>query len=158
MQHKRHHVRLAVPLAAAIVVAVCSVGALACTSINISPGATVTGFSSVSHANDCGQCSFEIYKVPAKDWEPGAMRDILNLPQYTDGYQRHEVAEQPTGNQIPQVPHTFAHIKGHFGYISENQVAVGETTIGGRPEFRNQDGWFEITNLSMIAMERATSA
>lgn len=100
----------------------------------------------------------EIYKVPAKDWPAGSMWDIATLPQYTDGYQRHEAAEKPTGRQIPQAEYTFGHIRGHFGYINENQVAIGETTIGGRPEFANANGWFEVVHLTMLAMERGTSA
>ena len=130
----------------------------ACTSICVTPGASIDGSAIVTHANDCGNCSHEIYKVPAKDWPEGSMWEIVTLPQYTDGYQRHEVAEKPTGNAIPQVAHTFGHIRGHFGYINENQVAIGETTIGGRRDFRNSNGWLELVHLTMLAVERATSA
>ncbi len=135
-----------------------SLSAQACTSINVTPGAMVDGSAIVTHANDCGRCSHEIYKVPAKDWPEGSMWEIVTLPQYTDGYQRHEVAEKPTGHAIPQVAHTYGHIRGHFGYINENQVAIGETTIGGRRDFRNANGWLELVHLTMLAVERGESA
>ena len=40
----------------------------ACTAICVTPGASIDGSAIVTHANDCGNCSHEIYKVPAKDW------------------------------------------------------------------------------------------
>jgi len=133
-------------------------GTFACTSILVTPGASVDGSASVTHTCDSGNSPFEIVKVPAMDWEPGSMVDVLNLPQYTMGNQMHEYAGNPTGNQIPQVPHTYGYIKALFGVINEKQVAIGETTISGRRESRNANGFFDITNLSILAMERAATA
>lgn len=130
------------------------VSAYACTSLAIPPESTVDGSAYVTHTADCGSCAYEIVKVPAQDWEEGAMWDVLHLPQSTGGYQVHEVAAKPTGNQIPQVAHTYGYISGLFGMINEKQVAWGETTFGGLRDLRNPSGWFDVTNLSMLAMER----
>lgn len=147
-----------VPIVMILTTAVFSLAAFACTSILVTPGASVDGSASVTHTCDSGSSPFQIWKVPAKDWEPGSMVDVLNLPQYSNGYQLHEVAMNPTGNKIPQVPHTYGYIMALFGVINEKQVGIGETTIGGRREFRNPNGFFDITNLSVLAMERASSA
>ncbi|MEA4884740.1 MAG: C69 family dipeptidase [Clostridia bacterium] len=147
-----------VPILAAIIIGLLSWSTLACTTIMVSQGASSDGFTSCSHANDCGSCSFQIEKIPAKDWAPGTMMEILHMPQYTDGYQRMEVHGEPTGRQIPQVPHTYGYVLGHFGYINEEAVGIGETTFGGRGGSSNANGWFEATNLTFLAMERAKTA
>lgn len=137
--------------------ALMSAGTLACTSILVTPGASVDGSATVTHTADCGSCAFEIWKVPAMDWAPGSMVEVPYLPQSTGG-QRISIASKPTGLMIPQVPHTYAYIAGLFGMINEHQVGIGETTIGGRADFRNQNGYFDITNLSMLALERGATA
>ncbi len=87
------------------------------------------------------------------------MMDVLYIPQGTNGHQSHEVALKPTGNLIPQAEQTYSYIKtAIFGYLNEWQVGIGETTIGGRRELANQNGYFDITNLSMFAMERGKTA
>lgn len=134
-----------------------SAGVLACTSILVTPDASVDGSATVTHTADCGSCAFEIEKIPAKDWEPGTMVEVPYLPQGTGG-RRISEASYSTGKMIPQVEHTYGYIKGLFGMINEHQVGIGETTIGGRAEFRNQNGYFDITNLSMLALERGATA
>lgn len=142
-----------------VAVAIClfSVGALACTTILVTPGASVDGSASVTQTADCGMCTFEIEKVPAKDWPEGATVEVPFLPQFTGGYQIHD-AMKSTGVFIPQVKHTYGYIKGIFGMINEKQVGISETTTSNRPESKNSNGILDITNLSMFAMERAATA
>lgn len=154
---KRKHVSLIIAVVA-MMLAVSAASSLACTSIMVTPGASVDGTASVTHTCDSGNSPFEIFKVPAKDWAEGTMVDVLNLPQYTNGNQMADFAGQPTGNKIPQVSHTYAYVGALFGVINEKQVAIGETTIGGRSQSRNSAGYFDVTNLSFYAMERAASA
>ena len=138
---------------------IASSAALACTSIIVTPGASVDGTASVTHTCDSGNSPYELFKVPAQDWEPGTMIDVLDIPQGTSGNKINVYANDPTGNQIPQVEHTYAYIKsGIFGIINEKQVSIGETTISGRRELRNANGYFDVTNLSMLALERGATA
>ena len=134
-----------------VILALVPAGTLACTSILVTPGASVDGSATVTHAADCGSCAFEIEKAPAQDWAPDAMVEVMCLPQGTGGF-RISQATKPTGNMIPQVAHTYGHIKGLFGMINEHQVDIGETTIIGRDDFRNENGYFDIANLSMLAL------
>ena len=121
-------------LSAAVLVGIClmlTTAAVACTSVVLPPGSTVEGFSSVTHTCDSGNSPYEFFKVPAKNWPRGSMVDVLNIPQYSSGYQLKEIAGQPTGNKIPQVPHTYGYLSSAiFGYMNEKQVGMGETTIG----------------------------
>eukprot|EP00611_Tribonema_gayanum_P000672 TRINITY_DN10499_c0_g1_i1.p1 TRINITY_DN10499_c0_g1~~TRINITY_DN10499_c0_g1_i1.p1 ORF type:complete len:823 (+),score=281.40 TRINITY_DN10499_c0_g1_i1:308-2470(+) len=66
---------------------------------------------------------------------------------------------------IPQVPHTFASIEGLYGVINEKQVGIGESTCGSRffagpigDDCTMCTAKIEISELSRIAMERASSA
>ena len=136
-----------------------SAAAIACTAIMVTPGASIDGTASVTHTCDSGNSPYELTKVPAANYAPGTMVDVLNLPQTTGGNQMRHYAGNPTGNMIPQVEHTYAYIKSAiFGIINEHQVAMGETTTSGRRESRNTAGFFDITNLSMIGLERGATA
>jgi len=42
--------------------------------------------------------------------------------------------------------------------MNEKQVEIGETTIGGRRELYNDEGWFDIMELERVALERASTA
>ena len=68
-------------IATVIILALVSAGTLACTSVLVTPGASVDGSATVTHTADCGSCAFEIEKVPAKDWEPGAMVEYRIYPK-----------------------------------------------------------------------------
>ena len=144
-------------LIALALVGVLSLAAFACTSVLVTPGASIDGTATVTQTADCGSCAFEIFKVPAQDWAPGTMVEVKFLPQQTSGRSLGEIIRS-TGNFIPQVPHTYAYIGGLFGMINEHQVGIGETTIGGRRDFSNSNGYFDITNLSMLALERGATA
>ena len=148
-----------VTLIVALMLAVSAIGALACTSIALPPGSTADGSAMTTHTCDSGSSPWEFEKVPEANYAKGTMVDVITLPQYSSGYQLHEVALKPTGNLIPQVEHTYSYIKSAiFGYLNEWQVGIGETTIGGRRELANQNGYFDMTHLSMLAMERGKTA
>lgn len=147
------------PLIAGLVIpAVFSTSILACTTLLITPSATTTNSTVVSHANDSGSSHYIIEKFPAQDHEPGSMVEVLTLSQYTNGYSRKETMYESTGNFIPQVEHTYAFFGGHFGYMNEHQLSIGETTIGSKRGVTNPNGFFEVTHLTYLAMQRATTA
>lgn len=60
---------------------------------------------------------------------------------------------QPRG-EVPQPGHTYKVI----GYINEHQVALGETTFGGRTELIDPTGIIDYGSLMFLALERSTSA
>jgi len=145
-------------IAGLVVPAVFSTSILACTTLLVTPSATTCNSTVVSHANDSGYSHYIIEKVPAKDHEPGSMVEVTTLSQYTMGYSHAETDYNPTGNFIPQVEHTYGYFAGHFGYMNENQVSIGETTIGCKKGIQNPNGFFEVTHLTYFAMERAATA
>ncbi|NIM52855.1 MAG: peptidase [Gemmatimonadales bacterium] len=59
---------------------------------------------------------------------------------------------------IPEIEQTYRYFNVAYPAMNEKGLAIGETTIGGRRELRNDEGLFLIENLQAIALERTTTA
>ncbi len=136
-----------------------------CTVVIVGKDASVDGSAMVTHTNDCGVCDWSWRYVPPADHEPGSKRRIYWFNQYetsppSKGYHWSDYEHKFSGLEIEEIPHTFGYLHGMYGYLNDNQVALGESTIGCRRQLRNSTTApkFDITNLSIIAMERGTSA
>ena len=136
-----------------------------CTVIIVGKDASVDGSVMSTHTCDCGHCDWTFRYIPAADHEPGSMRKINHIDQYktwppAQGLKWERVNDDYTGKDISQVPHTYAFIHGAFGYMNENQVAIGESTIGTHEKMKNPtpSALFDLTPLTMLAMERAKTA
>ena len=116
---------------------------LACTNFLISKGASIDGSTMITYAADSHTLYGELYYQPAADYPAGALRDIY---------------EWDTGKflgRIPQLAHTFSVV----GNMNEFQVAIGETTFGGREELGKQSGAImDYGSLIYVALQRAKTA
>lgn len=114
-----------------------------CTNFLITKGASIDGSTMITYAADSHTLYGELYYQPAKDYPTGTMRDIY---------------EWDTGKfmgRIPQVPHTYSVV----GNMNEFQVAIGETTYGGREELGKQSGAImDYGSLIYVALQRAKTA
>ena len=100
------------------------ISSYACTNFLVTKGASVDGSVMITYSADSHTLYGELYFRPAKDYPAGAMVDVY---------------EWDTGKllgKIPQVKHTFSVV----GNMNEYQVAIGETTYGGREELFHQKG------------------
>jgi dipeptidase len=136
-----------------------------CTSILVGKDASVDGSVMTTHTCDCGVCDWTFRFVPAADHKEGDVRKIYHINQYVtwppeQGLKWEKYKDNYADLDIPQIPHTYAYIHGMFGYMNENQVALGESTIGCQRKMRNPtpSAKFDITMLTLIAMERAKTA
>lgn len=136
-----------------------------CTVVIVGKKASVDGSVITTHTCDCGLCDWTWRYVPPADHEEGSTRKIYWIPQFaTDppdkGLKWDALDDNFNGLEIPQIPHTYGYLHGAFGYMNDNQVAIGESTIGCRREMLNNTPTpkFDITMLTMIAMERAKTA
>ena len=115
--------------------------AFACTNFLVGKDASADGSTMISYAADSyGMFGF-LHFVPAADREAGAMR---------------EVKDWDTGRpqlSIPEVSHTYTVV----GNMNEHQVAIGETTWGGREELWDTVG-VDYGSLIYIALERSKTA
>ena len=115
-------------------------GALACTNLVCSPGATVDGSVFVTYTCD-GEFHPTLERLPAGDHEPGAMQEIRNWSGQVVG-------------QVPYPAHTWAVVN----LQNERQVSIAETTTGGRDELTNPDGLLHYWHLMRLALQRAATA
>ena len=116
--------------------------ARACTNFLITKGASVDGSTMITYAADSHTLYGELYFGPAAQHPPGTMRDII---------------EWDTGKflgRIPEAPATYSVV----GNMNEHQLAIGESTWGGRGELVDPAGIVDYGSLMYIALQRARTA
>ncbi len=116
--------------------------AKACTNFLVTKGATVDGSTMISYAADSHIRYGELYFSPATNWPEGSMVTI-----YDRG------TAEPLG-EIPQVPYTYQTV----GFMNEHQLAIGESTFGGRSELVDTTGLMDYAALMFLATQRAKNA
>lgn len=112
----------------------------ACTNFLFTRGSTTDGSTMITYAADSHTRYGELRYCPAADHEKGEMLKI-----YDYGSRKYLLS-------IPQPEHTYSVV----GFINEYQLAIGETTWGGRKELEkgNAEG-IDYGNLIYIALQRA---
>lgn len=113
-----------------------------CTNFLVSRGASQNGATMISYAADSHVLYGELYYRPSADYPQGTMV---------------EVYEWDTGKllgEIRQAEHTYSVI----GNMNEHQVALGETTYGGRSELVDTTAILDYGNLMYMTLQRAGTA
>ncbi|MBN1251311.1 MAG: C69 family dipeptidase [Bacteroidales bacterium] len=114
----------------------------ACTNFLITKGASANGSTYITYAADSHLLYGELYYWPAADYPDGSWLDVY---------------EWDTGKylgKIKQVAHTYSVV----GNMNEHQVAIGETTFGGRHELEDPDAIIDYGSLMYIALQRSKTA
>jgi len=116
---------------------------VACTNFIFTKGSTTDGSVMITYSADSHSLYGELYHWPARDWPAGSMFDVV---EWDTG--------KPLG-KITQVKHTYNVV----GNMNENQVAVGETTFGGREELQTQKGAIvDYGALIYVSLQRSKTA
>lgn len=114
----------------------------ACTNYIVTKGASTDGSTFITYSADSHILFGELYFRPAKDYPENSM---LKIYEWDSG---------KLLGEIKQVPHTYSVI----GNMNEYQVAIGETTFGGRDELVNPEGIIDYGSLIYIALQRSKTA
>jgi len=114
----------------------------ACSNFLITKGATVDGSSMISYSADSHTLFGELYYWPAATYPAGAMLDIY---------------EWDTGKYLGKIKQA-AQTYNVVGNMNENQVAIGETTFGGREELVDTSAILDYGSLIYIALQRSKTA
>ncbi len=125
-----------------ILIALLAVGipAMACTNLIVSKGASADGSTFITYAADSHTRYGQLRYCPAADHEPGEMLKLYNY-----GSLKFQI-------EIPQPAHTYQVV----GFINEHQLAMGETTWGGREELEHGSGeGIDYGNLIYVTLQRA---
>lgn len=113
-----------------------------CTNLLVGKKASTDGSTIISYAADSYGLYGELYHWPAKEYKPGEM---LKVYEWDSGKYLGE---------IPQVLKTYNVI----GNMNEHQLAIGETTFGGRSELSDSTGIIDYGSLIYITLQRAKNA
>ncbi len=114
----------------------------ACTGLLVGPKASVDGSVMISYSADSHSLYGELYRWPAAVWPEDSWLDVV---EWDTG--------KPLG-RIPQVRQTYSVI----GNMNEYQLAITESTWGGRRELHNPDGIIDYGSLIYITLQRAKTA
>lgn len=128
---------------------------LSCTSIMVGKRASTDGSVITSHTCDSWYRTW-MTMTPARDYERDTVTAIYNGRMHTQSPQ--DSTKMYRKGVIPQVRHTYRYLDTAYPCLNEKQLAMGETTIGGRDTLRNKQGLFCIEELQRIALERCTTA
>lgn len=117
--------------------------ASACTNFLLTKSTTKDGSTMVTYSADSHVLYGELYHWPAGTWPAGSMLDVY---------------EWDTGKflgKIPQAAQTYNVV----GNMNEHQLAIAETTFGGREELAGQEGAIiDYGSLIYITLQRAKTA
>ena len=117
--------------------------ASACTNFLFTKGATKDGSTMITYAADSHTLYGELYYRKAANYPEGAM---FMLVDWDSGRKLFE---------IPQVAHTYSVV----GNMNEHQLAIGETTYGGREEcWRDEVKGIDYGSLIYVTLQRAKNA
>lgn len=112
----------------------------ACTNLIVSKGATTDGSTFITYAADSHTRYGQLRYCPAADHPEGTMLKLYNY-----GSLKFQI-------EIPQPAHTYQVV----GFINEHQLAMGETTWGGREELAHGSGkGIDYGNLIYVTLQRA---
>lgn len=114
----------------------------ACTNLLVSPGASTDGSTFITYSADSHSLYGDLPVLPAGVYAPG---DTIAVHDWDSGRYL---------GRIPQAPVTYAVV----GHINEHQLAIGETTFGGRKKLVDPKGVIDYGSLMFLTLQRAKTA
>lgn len=127
-----------------------------CTTITAGKLATVDGCVMTSHTCDSRVTRTWIDIVKRQKHKKGSMRNCyLKSNQTISSY---DLSKQELRGTIPQSPITYKYFNTALPPLNENQVAIGESTFGGKKVMRSDNGVIDYYELNRIMAERAKTA
>jgi dipeptidase len=114
----------------------------ACTGFLITKGASADGSTMITYAADAHVLYGELYHWPAAIHPPGTMLRIMSWH------------ENNLLGIIPEAAQTYNVV----GNMNEHQLAITESTFGGRSELQDTTGFFDYGNLIFQTLRRAKTA
>jgi dipeptidase len=127
-----------------------------CTSITVGRLATVDGSVITSHTDDSHRTESSIDIIPAHDYGIGSLCpvykrtpcDTMAMPVYI----------YIKTDDIPQIAHTNGFINTAYPCLNDHQLAIGESTFGGREVLQSENGLIDCEYLCQIMLERCSTA
>ncbi|MBZ5498027.1 MAG: C69 family dipeptidase [Acidobacteriia bacterium] len=163
--HPERPMRRSVPIAIAFLLLISLASAPApqvqspdsesCTSILVGKLASADGSTMTSHSCDSGSDRTWMNIVPRQKHGAGERAKVWLEPKLTKGPD--DTDRVPTG-EIPQVAETYKYLNAAYPIMNEHQLAIGETTTGGKRELQSKEGIIDAPELYRLILERARTA
>ena len=127
-----------------------------CTTITVGKSASADGSVITSHTCDSHRTRSWMDISPAQIHKQGSMTNIrkriktdsLAMPAYA----------HPVVGEIPQIGKTNGYINTAYPAMNDHQLAVGESTFGGRECLKSDSGLIDCQTLNRLMLERCTTA
>ncbi len=113
-----------------------------CTNFLVGKKASADGSTLISYSADSYNLYGELYHWPAAQYRAGTMLKVY---------------EWDTGKYLGEIPQALQ-TYNVIGNMNEHQLAIGETTFGGRPELSDSTGIMDYGSLIYITLQRAKNA
>ena len=127
-----------------------------CTSITVGKKATTDGSVITSHTDDSHRTRSWVDIIPAKEHKKNA-KVVMYKRKSTDSLAMPAYAHIKIG-VIPQISETYGYINTAYPCMNDQQLAIGESTFGGRDELQSDEGLIDCQRLCMLMLERCTTA
>jgi dipeptidase len=127
-----------------------------CTTVAIGKLASFDGSSMTSHTDDSHRTRSNLDIVPAMQHESNEQVTLYKR-ENDDTQKMPSYKNIPTG-KIPQVDYTYGYINTAYPCLNDQQVAIGETTFGGREELKSDNGLIDCQRLCQLMLERGKTA
>jgi dipeptidase len=127
-----------------------------CTTITVGKFASSDGSVMTSHTCDSHRTRGWLTIAPEANHQKGSILtlmtrmpcDSLAMPTYTF----------EASGEIPQVEHTYGYINTAYPCMNDQQLAIGESTFGGRESLQSAKGQIDCQQLVRLMLERCRTA
>ncbi len=129
-----------------------------CTTITVGKRASTDGSVMTSHTDDSHRTRTNILVEPAADHPKGTKQTLYKrqwakrVPGEMAHYENIPIGE------IDQVAHTYQFLNTAYPCVNEKQLAIGESTFGGRAELQSDSGLIDCQRLCMLMLQRCSTA
>jgi len=127
-----------------------------CTTITVGKKASADGSVITSHTCDSHRTQAWMNVQPEQLFPEGATLNLVKRV-YDDSLAMPAYKYLKSG-EIPQVRKTYGYINTAYPAMNTHQLAVGESTFGGRDALRSSHGHIDCQQLVQLMLQRCTTA
>jgi len=127
-----------------------------CTTITAGKKATVDGWVTTSHTCDSHRTRSWLAIVPQKTHPD--RQQLTMLKRTEDNTQAMPAYKHVAVGEIPQIGTTLGYINTAYPCMNQHQLAIGESTFGGRETLKSDKGLIDCQQLVRLLMERCITA
>jgi len=127
-----------------------------CTTITVGKKASADGSVITSHTCDSHRTRGWLDITPSNTFPKRSMKTMLR--RTNDDSKAMPTYQYVPSGEIPQVEKTFGYINTAYPCMNQHQLAVGESTFGGRESLRSDRGLIDCQQLVQLMIERCMTA